>query len=264
MRGVPEVPENFIFYHKYNTRDAAWVVAPKCDIIRQKCDAGQFGSTRLVDTAGLVRMCQDNKDPGCETPPKSGWQYWDWGYGKWKQDVSLELLYNYAELPCAQLEVSHNDIAIDIGNANYYRKEWNEILGTYNIQPGRFSLGRPTYRRQDGCNIQPGSVFWFSLLVAERSSNWEILKSDYTGSEKVLVQSGKGTLRPDDAGPSITDRINDWRNCKNLTSGCPDPGVGWYDAEQPGVIVKCVKKYQSPSALRAQLELQRQLCGRAG
>jgi len=232
---ISEDPENFMFYHKYNTYDAAWIVSPKCDIKRGICDAGLAdGSDRLVDKAGLVRMCQNDEDPRCEKPPTSGWQYWDRHDNKWKQDVSVRLLYDYAGPPCAQLEVSYNaNVPID---SLLYRKEWKEILGTYYIK-GVLSQGRPTYKK-DGEQM--------FLLVAEGWPHWEIARSPYTTRKQVLVQSGKGTLRPEDAGPSITYGINNWRYCSNLKTGCNDPNNGWVDAvtaEQARVTVKCVKDF---------------------
>jgi len=223
---ISEDPENFMFYHKYNTYDAAWIVSPKFPGLAD-------GSDRLVDKAGLVRMCQNDKDPGCDSPPTSGWQYWDWHDNKWKQDASLKLVYNYAAQPCGQLLVSHN------GNVPFDRNynEWGKILGTYTIKPGVLSQGRPTYKK-DGEQM--------FLLVAEGWPHWEIARSPYTTRKQVLVQSGKGTLRPEDAGPSITYRINNWRYCSNLKTGCNDPNNGWVDAvsaEEARVTVKCVNNF---------------------
>ena len=183
-------------------------------------------------------MCQDDKDPGCEKPPKSGWQYQDGDDNKWKQDASVELLFNYAEAPCAQLEVSHNANAIDSNHANYYKQEWEKILGTYYIKLGVLSQGRPTYNKKDGSQM--------FLLVAEGWTHWEIARSPYTSRKQVLLQSGKGTLRPEDAGPSITYKINNWRYCINLRRGCPNANQGWVDAanaEDAHVEVKCVRNY---------------------
>jgi len=228
---ISKNPENFLFYHEYSTNDAAWIVSP------EKCDTGLVDSTRLVEKAGLVRMCQNNRDPGCDKPPKSGWQYWDWQNDKWKQDASVELLYNYADPPCAEVEISHSAIAKDLGLANYNREAWNDILGTYHIKPGVLSQGRPTYKKE-------GAQMF--LLVAEGWPHWEVARSPYTKRKEVLLQSGKGTLRPEDAGPSITYKINSWRFCVNLSSGCPNPDKGWVDAwtaQDAAIDVKCVRNY---------------------
>merc|ERR1719239_865125 len=42
---ISKSPENFLYYHEYNTKDAAWIVSPA------KCDTGLVGSTRLVKKA---------------------------------------------------------------------------------------------------------------------------------------------------------------------------------------------------------------------
>jgi len=224
---ISKNPDNFLFYHKYNTNDAAWIVSPV------KCDTGLVGSTQLVEKAGLVRMCQNNKDPGCDKPPKSGWQYWDWHDDKWKQDASMELLYNYADPPCAEVEISLRNKGLPSKN----REAWNEILGTYNIKPGVLSQGRPTYKKE-------GAQMF--LLVAEGWPHWEVARSPYTTRKQVLLQSGKGTLRPEDAGPSITYRINSWRYCVDFRGGCPNPDKGWVGsvtAEDAEIEVKCVRNY---------------------
>jgi len=140
-------------------------------------------SETLGNRNDYIKNCQDT-----QLPPTKNWEYV--GDGGWSDDdTSLTLEFTTLS-PCQLVRVA--------GEGEVVQKHGNggtKSLGDYRLEEGRWSSGRPVFKKVDG-----ETRF---LFVPEGFSNWSIKTS--TTATGAVIQSGKATNSPSspEAGPSV-------------------------------------------------------------
>jgi len=131
-------------------------------------------------------------------PPKANWLYWNGK--KWSDDdQTLKLDYTTLSSPCELVRVAGSGRVLDHepGSMGYYR-----------LQEGRWSAGRPVYKKGSGST----ALF---LLVKWGLSSWGIMSS--TTSTRSWIESGRATTSPTSsrAGASRRWGVTRWRYQNN-------------------------------------------------
>jgi len=102
-------------------------------------------------------------------------------------------------------------------------------LGDYRLEAGRWSEGRPVYKKVDGDTERV-------LFVREGTCNWVI--SESTSSAASSIISGRATNSPasSDAGPSHRGRVTRWQYSRRGFVQSPCNGC-W---EEGDISVTCL------------------------
>jgi len=130
------------------------------------------GST-LEESYGGLWNRQDT-----DLPPRANWLYSN-KYGKWSDDDrTLKLDYTTLSSPCKLVRVAGSG---DVLNHQSSR------MGDYRLQEGRWSEGRPVYKKGSGSTPQ-------FLFVGEGYNHW-IIRSDTTSWVGFIV-SGRAANSP--------------------------------------------------------------------
>jgi len=132
-----------------------------------------------------------------DLPPRANWLYVHGtdGNRSWRNnDQTLKLEYTTLSSPCRLVRVA--------GSGSVLSAQWN-TMGIYRLQEGRWSSGRPVYKKGSGSN----TMF---LLVKEGKCLWSI--KDSTTSEMAYIQSGRATNSPTSsrAGGSVRYGRANW------------------------------------------------------
>jgi len=145
----------------------------------------------------------------------TGWEYWDGK--KWNNDTSLTLEFTSLS-PCKLVRVS--------GYGDVVRRQGSS-LGDYRWEVGRWSSGRPLYKKVDGHTER-------FLSVSERSHYWIIHGTNYNGIP--WIASGRGTNSPasTEAGASDREGVTRWRYLKW--------GYCWRNAREGDITVNCIEE----------------------
>lgn len=161
----------------------------------------------LGESSGWLRNKQDSP-----FPPSGTWEFWSSSRipkGWQDDDTSLTLTF-FTLSPCKMVRVT--------GRGDVVEKQRSK-LGDYRLEVGRWSQGRPVYKKVDGQTLY--------LLVKESFPSWYI-SSSTTGTTG-FIHSGRGTNYPSspEAGPSVRSGYTGWRYWDG----------GWQDGD---ISVTCV------------------------
>jgi len=148
-------------------------------------------SVTLGNRNDYIKNCQNT-----QMPPTRNWEYahydgtWSWS----NDDTSLTLEFTTLSL-CQLVRV--------VGGDEVVEKRCECELGDYRLEVGRWSEGRPVFKKVEG-----GPRF---LFVKEGYSTWSIRSSTTAAEDWVL--SGRATNSPSSpkAGPSVRFGLTRWR-----------------------------------------------------
>lgn len=150
------------------------------------------GNWLVSDTLGKSTGDLSNSK-NVDEPPLDEWNFWD---GKKDRDDDNSLSLEYATLlPCRWVRV--------VKWANYVAKRYqDDYQGDYRWEEGRWSKGRPIFRRER-----------LSLLVKDTWTIRDLDHWDSTASSN-YVESGRATNSPTlpEAGPSVKQGVKRWRH----------------------------------------------------
>merc|ERR1711953_372215 len=143
-------------------------------------------SETLGNRNNYIKNCQNTR-----LPPKRNWEYIK-NDGWTNDDTSLTLTFTTLS-PCKMVRVT--------GRGDVVEKQ-PESLGDYRLEVGRWSGGRPVYKKVGGQARY--------LLMPEGSTNWGI--DDSTTGTGAWITSGRGTNSPSspEAGPSVRLGMTGW------------------------------------------------------
>jgi len=140
-------------------------------------------TVRLGKPAGELTNDQDSP-----LPPVDGWLYWDWERKRHRDD-DTSLTLEFASLsPCQMVRVAGEGEVVE---------EHGSQLGDYRLEVGRWSSGRPVFKKVNG--EEPRFLF-----VPDGGSHWTIKSStNVTGATGAFIVSGRATNSPSspEAGP---------------------------------------------------------------
>jgi len=145
-------------------------------------------SETLGNRNDYIKNCQDT-----QLPPTKNWEYV--GDGGWSDDdTSLTLEFTTLSPICQLVRVA--------GEGEVVEKQGSS-LGDYRLEEGRWSEGRPVFKKING-----ETRF---LIVGEGSSSWYIQTS--TTATGGWISSGRATNSPSspEAGPSVRREVTRWR-----------------------------------------------------
>merc|ERR1711963_26993 len=156
-------------------------------------DGGKWLVSDIGDGRHLQNHLLNNQDT--DLPPRTNWLFAKEGQQWSNNDWSLKLEFTPLVLPCNLVRVS--------GGSRVWTDHWSK-MGNYRLQQGRWSEGRPVYKRGSGST----ALF---LFVPEGKTAWSI--NDSMSPTGGWIQSGRATNSPTSsrAGGGSRKGVTRWR-----------------------------------------------------